>query len=1092
MAVGDTHKINNGTLEVTLTEDATYGVVLTSIENLLDGVTQSFVAASLFEVVLRKVQVTDSYYTLDASNKTSVVIHGEEYSGDPISPGNLLVGETVDAAELDRGFQPLRGLRRFFHADFHYININGTTDDATVHVYVNLLDDQPDRVLFSLILDQTQNTGSRTMSDYAFFWAAPAILTMTPYTSDHYLNGMNGGLATRNPRTDLVGNGTTYRFNVGKKAGTQADELYPAVGFEPEAKASQYADRMELMYPTWMSMALSAYGNRATAGQTVYMHDELRFRGRKVTDWYDGTNIILHHAVLVENPLVVANDWGDDVQWRADTYVAVFKRTGDVLGEDVGLHYQKWATSSPEGRAILPDKAKDRGDMGLDIQGSPIFRPYFTGDDEYETGVTELIAAEFRLAFPALADIASHPLHRNNYDLLYEYNNNSSGTLPGNVGNTNADLFALAMDAGKKTYAEELLADYGLWTYGAIVCRRPTPFDGQGFFVTDGMSAGRVRNHHEALDASYKSVDDWLKVTRTIAAVSFSGGFTKITLSAGALDSSIWNFVNVYTGTTGGIDHSTHPNHLGWCQKDDASWAFPIEKQSQANFTANPPIIWVAGDRTGGANPVTVGETINLHFTQPQYLPGYDVNGDGQVYGNATTSMCSWADEIGNLAATTGGWATRYIEEFISENVPYLHGVIHVLPRLNQICFHSHNGEVPASSNQINGWRRVLAQLRSEVFSQTPTVDGVVMDCWMFQIYEEDGPYDWLIGRVDGHTRVCRRLDLTTTRGSWGQSPLFQTVWGRWYRFGGHLANREGHITNYLGSDVYEQFFIEESEAVKYREAMTGDFMVGRLPSFGIYPELDGTLGTRPDGVPAYTPFYHATAGMTVEGSYANLFARLVQFELNFAMVNVNGQRVRSLQRTSTGVATSTFLNDIAAHDAWHAIGSDELGTSRAPLFHNVMRDHRNPRKFIAIFANDHVARRASTYLFDPALYQDQLPMGGDGYTVTAYTCNHDGVVEGDRIRAVGQRRFAISLEASEVKVLVFDFSSGLKFTYAYGDEELREVDIPSDQVLVRVEDIHGSGPKLIVGVRDELPDDDWKIASIDMRIFPTGKSETK
>lgn len=1087
MAVGDIHKLNNGTLEVILTEDATYGVVLTSIENLLDGAIQSFVASSLFEVILRKVQVADSYYTLDASNKTSVVIHGTEYSGDPISPGHLFSGETVDANLLDTGNSPLRGDRRFFHADYHYININSTTDDVTVHVYVNLLDDQPDRVLFSLILDQTQNTGALTMSDYAFFWAAPAVLTMTPYTSDHYLNGMNGGLATRNPRTDLVGNGTTYRFNVGKKSGTQADELYPAVGFEPEAKASQYADRMEIMYPTWMSMALSAYGNRATAGQTVYMHDELRFRGRKVTDWYDGTNIVLHHAVLVKNPLVVGNG-GDTVELRVDSYVSVFKRTGDVLGEDVGLHYQKWATSSPEGQLILPAKAKDRADMGHDIQYSPVFRPYFADDDEYETGITELIAQEFRIAFPALEDLASHPLHRNNYDLLYEYNNNSSGTLPGNVGNTNADLFALAMDAGKKTYAEELLADYGLWTYGAIVCRRPTPFDGQGFFVTDGMSAGRVRNHHEALDASYKDVDEWLKVTRTIAAVSFSGGFTKITLSAGLLDASIWSFVNAYSGTTGSIDHSTHPNHLGWCQKSDASWAFPIEKQSQANFIADPPIIWVAGDRTA---TVLVGETINLHFTQPQYLPGYDVNGDGTVYGNATTSMCSWADEIGNLAATTGGWASRYIDEFISENVPYLHGVIHVLPRLNQICFHSHNGEVPASSNQINGWRRILAQFRSDVFSQTPTVDGVVMDCWMFQIYEEDGPYDWLLGRVDGHTRVCRRLDLTTTRGSWGQSPLFQTVWGRWYRFGGHLANREGHITNYLGADVYEQFFIEEDEAKKYREAMVADFCNGRLPSFGIYPATDGVLGTRPDGVAAYTPFYHATAGMSVDGTYAQMFANLIQFQLFFDSVNVFGQRVRSLQRTGTTTLTTTFLNTIAAHDAWHAIGSDELGTSRAPLFHFVMRDPVNPRKLVAVFINPDVVARGASYVFDPDLYDGHVPIRTAGCKMTRYACNYDGVEEVSSGMIRGRHRLAVRLEAGAVEAYTFEFSE-LQFIYRYDDDDFVELDMAVDQLNQRVEPLQGQGARFQFGFESVFSQSEWRIATAKLRAYMMGRSENR
>ena len=85
-----------------------------------------------------------------------------------------------------------------------------------------------------------------------------------------------------------------------------------------------------------------------------------------------------------------------------------------------------------------------------------------------------------------------------------------------------------------------------------------------------------------------------------------------------------------------------------------------------------------------------------------------------------------------------------------------------------------------------------------------------------------------------------------------------------------------------------------------------------------------------------------------------------------------------------------------------------------------------------------------------------------------------------------------LSLGPAEVEAYTFDFGAGLLFRYGYDDEPLRDVPIPSDQTRVRVEDIHGAGTKLMVGFKDDLPDQDFKIASMDLRVFRQGQSEAK
>lgn len=994
MPAGDPHVLQNGSFRVVLLEDATHGLVLQSIENRRDGASLGFAPQSLFRIVARRAQRPDAFLTLTAADATSVVIDPvARHEGGP-GAGMLLVDEAID-----------RGPRSYLHAAFTFAGIGGTPDGFTAHLYVALLDGAPERALFSLVFDPSQ--GGAGLLSHGLFWAAPVLLAVDPFAADHYLLGMNGGTVTRAPRADLVGDGASYRFHVGTDTSSVPKTLDAATGFEPEAQPSRYADRMEVMYPTWLSIALSGYGDRGPGGATLYVHDELRFRPRRVRDVFEGGRIRLEHEVLVENGIAAGNGWGGLARFRADGYVALFRRTGDVLGEEIGLHYRRFARRTPEGRAITPPRPLDRTDNGPSIQRSPILRVYFPEDDGWETGITEEIADEFRLAFPALASIPDHPLYRMNYDLLYEYNNTHSGTLPGAVGNTTADLFAISADPEKVNYAKRLRRPdrWNLWTYGAVVARRPTPFDGRGLFESQGMGDARVRNHHDALDPAWPGVDDHLRRSRTVANVSFNGTFTRIELSAGAFEPWLWEIFSHYSKSTGGIDHAAHASHLGWLRRTDGAYAFPIEKRAQAEFLADPPSVRVAGDRTGTIQP---GDALDLHFVQAQYVPGYRA-GAGMPAG---TSMCAMADAIGNGGATIGGWATTYVADFIAQCRPWLDGVFHVLPRLDQVCWHDHGGETPGSNQQLLAWRRVLERLRADVLAAGPGE---------FQIWEEDGPYDWLLGLVDGHTRTDIRLDLASEPRSWGASPLFQVVWGDRYRFGGQLGDRNGHVTNFGGLATYEQEFMGAG-SLKWREAMAGDFMLGRLPSLGIWPVATGALGTRPDGQPAYTPFFHVAEPMTSSASYAALFARLTQFQLRFDGVNVFGRRVRSLRRTAGDLLPHVPVSTGFGHSEVYNIGIDELGPQRAPLCHHVMRDASDRRKLVALFVNPDLATRRAAYRFDPADYEDTVPPPLQGWTMTRHAVQHDGVVPLGSHHGSGAQGFAIELGPAEVQAVVIEF----------------------------------------------------------------------
>ncbi len=992
MPSGAIYGVEGALLRVQFRVDATFGFVLHQIENKVDGSTLRLPPGPLFRVQLRKVARTDQFTTLTSDAATA--------------RGTPSIGHATGTAPLGAHHeQPPLGGRTFLRCDFTFDSIAGGVDDLRVHFTAALLDSCSDRLLCACYFDTAYGRGLTTQ---ALFWCAPILLRVKPFPRDHYLIAMNGGLVTRDPRHDLVGDGAGYRFHTGRKPGIvdPAHDLHPATGFEPEAQPQQLTDRMEVLYPTWASSALAAYGSRGTTRTTLYLHDSLHFAPRRLRDTFADGHLLLEHEALLADPLVAGNGWGaasgPDCR-RAETYVRLFEAQGDVLGEEVGLDYQRFALHSPEGRRITPPRLLQRNDGVPGLRRSPLFRTYFKSDDEGETYLSEAIAAEFRLAFPALAN---QPLFRVNYDLLYSYNNDASGTHPGAIGNSVPDLFDLAADPEKVAYAEELEEEYALHTFGAIVARRPTPYDGQGFWQSEQMDAARVRNHHEALDPDYRSTDDWCKVVRAVAAVAFDGTFTRVTLAPGALDPSLFDLFTTYALDTAGVDHATHPDHLGWMRRSDGAYAFTIERQARADFTAPAPVLYVAGDRTAA---IAGGDLLELFFVEPQFVPGFDAGMSGRIGDNAPTSLCAMADAIGNGGATAGGWGSRYLAEFVAKCRPWMSGVLHVLPRLQQVCFGRHGGETPASNQQLLAWRRLLAALRAAAGPR-------------FELWEEDGPYDWLLGLVDGHTRPNIRLDLTTQAASWGASPFFQTAWGPWYRFGSYLGNREGHFTNYGGADFYAEFF-EGTASKNFREALVGDFMLGRLPSVGISPETAHAMGTRPDGATAYTPFFHATHGMHVAGTLAALCAALVHYQLAFRNVNVFGQRCRSLERLGTATVESNRLALEPSHDAMHNLGVDELGARRAPLFHSVTQDPERRTRLVALFVNDSSAPRRARYRLDPARYAEPLGLPPGRYRITRVALSATGSTARASSFAEGVTEWPVKLAAGAVEAITFDFA---------------------------------------------------------------------
>jgi hypothetical protein len=615
------------------------------------------------------------------------------------------------------------------------------------------------------------------------------------------------------------------------------------------------------------------------------------------------------------------------------------------------------------------------------------------------------------MAFP---ELLGEDLYRTNYDLQFNNFNDNSPNHPGLVGDTMPDLFDTKSDPDKHVYALEIAGmPWCLYTVVFSTPRRPTPWDGLGLWTTQGFDAARIKNHLEASDpGAYKTTAQWLSSTKTVASRTFNGTFTVVTLSAGAFDPTLWDIFSAYSLTTAGVNHSTHPNHLGWLQKTDGSYAFTIERQVKTDFQAATPKVYIATDVTAQIQP---GDSLNLFWLSGSLVPGFDTVGAGRISDNATTSLCAMADEVGQgLANPTAGWWKTFVDLFITDCRPWSSGLMTIQTRLHPVCWGNHGGHVPGDNSQLLAWRRCLKYMRSRIADEE------------FQIHEEDGPYDWAIGLLDGHTRVTRRLDVVTAVGSWGVSPFFQVAWGDYYRMGSSQGAFEGHLTNFQGQATYDAFF-EGPPKLAYREAVAGDFMLGYIPAFGVSPNPAHTFGgLNPAGLTARTPLYHPTHGIANLTSMASLWARLVRFGIEYDMANCFGRRLRSMHRVGTSTIPYHPISTGYGHEEFHTIGVDELGTTRAPIMHSVILDHDNRRRLLALFVNDGDVAVQDSYVFDPAKYPELLPAGSGGFFVTRTLINPSSVVRTAMPTLQGAATIDVALEPAEVVVYEITFPTAL------------------------------------------------------------------
>jgi hypothetical protein len=964
--------------------DDTFGVVLRSIENLDDRSIMRFQPAPLFSVILRAVGITDVFPNTSLGTAASFVIDGLGHD-----ENQFHLGSSIE--------DPPLGGRKWFQITVVFEDIGGSSDDIRVYFTAQLLDDQPDRVRFACYLDPAFQD---RLTLGAFFWCGPIQLAITPFASEHYLIPVNGGTVTRAPQTDLVGNGTTYRFNT-------------AMGFEPETKPNVASDAMEVFYPEKCSVGLSAYGDRGPGGATVYIHDDLHFWGRRIQDTFSGGLILMAHQQLMENGITAGNGWSvtEPCDLRAAvSYVRVFRRIGPFLGEDVGLDYKKWVESSAEGKANLPLPVREREDMAT-LRDLPLYVTAWGQEDSGGPGISEEILEELRTAFQKLSGMLAWissgqtEMFGANQEFGNAYGSNqSTGTHGGNIGDALPDLWDTKLDPGQITKSVSL-RNAGALRGGFLSIRRPTPFDGQGIFESDVFSDMRVKDHTEAVKISYRSVNRWLRFPQpgdviTVANVAFDGTFTRITLSIGGADPTLWNMVTTYSLSTGGIDHSGHPQHLGWLEKDDSSWQFVIERQSQADFLATPTILYVAGDQR---TKVQVGHSIVARFMALQFLPGLDAGVTDQVGDNGQTSLCSMADDIGaDIFHPSVGWAVRLSGALATDYHPWGLVVANKFANFNAVSWCGHGGETPGGNDQILGYRRILAYLR--MTTSLP-----------FQWLEMHGPFDWMVGFIDGYTKTNVRLDLTTSKGSWGMTSFFQAVYGAYSRSGAFVNQGAGHASN-MGNSVgaYAALW-EGATKPQFAEALVSDWILGKVPTLAEAPSAPERMGTRPDGQPAFTPFFHSTFGMTVSTSFAAMLARLIQFHLSFDGVQVDGKRLRSFNRLG-GATISSFLQTVSGLDG-HNIPATELGNARAPLFHGVWLDNRNAPKIVAVFVNDQNSTVSETYSFDPALYQDLFPLRWSEYTAEQFDVSNAGAAVMTLGLVAGT--FSVTLGPGEVVALV-------------------------------------------------------------------------
>ena len=445
---------------------------------------------------------------------------------------------------------------------------------------------------------------------------------------DKYLIPMNNGMVNKSPRTEMVGNGTDYRFKWESKFNPEQ--------YDPETGDD---DTLEAYYPGPLSMPLSAYGSSSNKS-IIYQHDNLEFRGTRITDSCTATNFTMVHDVVVNNCCQAYNNQtttydgpGSTSGQRAEyighgRFVRVFKGKTEDIGEEVGIDYRKWMLSSPNGQALVTVKPKD--DPLVDtVANAPLWTIVQPGDYENETGYTDDIIAEIREAFPDLVgDVL--PVHMVDIHQPSQRTSASSKSNPAGYIEL-PDLFNIYIDDAKHTNITNLRASSNIAPTGEIELFRPCEWDHRNLFAGSGAlnqhdwggdstldTGSRLRRtgarvigamgqFQQLSQVKYNTTHSWNTAHCEIQSLTYDAGNdeTTVVVDAGAspaFDPGAWDYYvthggRVYVGQ--GVLENPSPN---------AGYTFLIYQKGN-NTVLNSETDWKSsrtfyaeGDITGSAD----------------------------------------------------------------------------------------------------------------------------------------------------------------------------------------------------------------------------------------------------------------------------------------------------------------------------------------------------------------------------------------------------------------------------------------------------------------------------------------------------------
>ncbi len=1121
--VGAIHILEDAQIKATFTEDAVFGLVLTSIEDLVKKTTLSPVAAPLFRVILRDFSEAGVFTTLTPT-----------------------VSGFVQSASISREddvtiptFGPADGLgsRSVITWEGKFSSVGGSTDDIKVAWTVSLLASQPGILLF----DAAYGWDTVAGTNLCVFWVGPALLSLPVFTTDQYLVALRSGVVSRKPQTDLAV--TTDLF--------KADS-----GFEPEVTKFADTNRFEAFYPGSLSTPLSAYGGMKR-GEIVMVHGNLDFQGARIRDFYDGADFQLKNDGLqigAGEPFNAQLGTETDAQFvRTRRYVHYWLDDGEYLGEACGERFHSWFKSSVEGAAIIAGKPGDTTDRARAVV-SPVVLSIGPGD-LLGTGTNDAkIVTEILEALPGLSEVPTF-IHS-----MFHWTRNFDKTTADGPGDTLQthyhlpDLFSLNHDPQTATRATAVQAA-GAFVFGEIEPRRPQEWDQRlifgageewggdlgddagGRFIRSGARVTNSVDLFRQLANTYRQTTHQYNTCHTkiiTGTISYDApsDTTSFEIGLGA-SPALDKFIHaIYSESI--LDESAGEQFIGICVNEGSGGiltgnAIIRRPNPTSDWEVSPHTVEVKGDHTIATGTGVFGDVSDVlllyglgqrveeetnFFEHYTWLIGHDPNKQGTVENGEIfeTAMCPLADTLGDPAhdyATLKkgpnpqliidllafiqfsgtpfeGLALRRSAEFplVCFETTHIHSTDGVGPGVGTKLTFTHR---PADPAIVTAHRTLLNLLRTQGAASQASEKR-------YPIIESSGPHDWQVGVTDGHLTANFKNDFSTARGNWGGSSFFDFAFGA-YHVGGLYRNRAafGHIQ----SGVFLTFWEDNVTIAGARDnrvsAMVADYLFSRKP-ITIYT-LPTAVGENPNsnrsgGETSRTPFFDLDNGMHVAASGASLIARMYQLFQAFDGLPMKAPRARSWIRGS-GAATVPHVDPTAPSEG-HTMSPFEEGDSRPPLIHACYRHPTKDGVFIAVFVNEaKTARRGGAFTFRASQYRGNAPWGG--YTVTRYEFTSTGFTsKALETRGEEELTVTLSLAAGTVEAYEMAFDKSVKFVYAYDEEDETKVPLHVDSARASLEDIHGSGERFTFGVDADLPDSNVRISEGALRVEDLGRSGTK